>query len=173
MWLYIPCASSPSVPASACTTLDSEQCLLLARSATSSGKHSPPRSWRAWWKQASWMRRLSGLTLPPSTLARFADEWIASLPVSPASPTPLPGSNSETMTIEPSVMATDRSSTSSASSPSVTPPWSSSRTSLLGLLGDGFNQSESDYADSEYQNNLQSHSEFLLAEFSREGRLNP
>jgi hypothetical protein len=147
MWLYVPCASSPSVPASECTTLDSEQCLLLASSVTSSGKHSPPRSWSAWWKRAPWLRRLSGLIWPPSTLARFADEWIASLPVSPASPTASPESNSAMMTTGRSATEMDPSCTSFASSTSVTPPWSSSRTSQLGFLEDGFDPSERNYAD--------------------------
>ena len=85
MWLHVPSTSYPSAPASECTTLDSEQLSTLARSATSSGKPSPPRSWSALWKRNAWMRRLSGLTLPPSTLARGAALWTESLAASRAS----------------------------------------------------------------------------------------
>jgi len=57
----------------------------LAGSATSRGKHSPPRSWLRKWKRAAWLRRLSGLTLPTSTADRGVARFIASLPASLAS----------------------------------------------------------------------------------------
>lgn len=79
MWLHVPSTCYPSAPASECTTLDSGQLSMLERSATSSGKPSPPRSWSGLWKRAAWMRRLSGLTLPPSTLDAGAALWMASL----------------------------------------------------------------------------------------------
>lgn len=47
-------------------------------------------SLRAAWKRAPWMRRLSGLTSPPSTLALGAEQWIASLRASRASRTAKP-----------------------------------------------------------------------------------
>lgn len=107
---------------------------MLARCATSSGKHSRPASWLVWWKQHAWMRRLSGLTLPPSTLDHGAALWIASLRDCPANRTASPENGGGLAIPEASVRAMDRSSTSFASSKSVAPPWSSSRTSQLSLL---------------------------------------
>jgi hypothetical protein len=146
MWLHIPCGFSPSVQASECTTLHSEQSSLLEQCVTSSGKHTPRRSWLASWKRNAWMRRLSGLTLPPSTLDRGAESWMQSLRDSRANPTALRESGSATATSEHTEKATDPSCTSSESCPSVDPPWSSSRTSQLGLLGDGFDLSVMNYA---------------------------
>jgi len=57
----------------------------LAGSATSRGKHTQPRSWLRRWKKGTWLRRLSGLTLPTSTASHGAERWIASLPASLAS----------------------------------------------------------------------------------------
>jgi hypothetical protein len=45
----------------------------------------PPRSLSDAWKKKSWMGRLSGLTLEPSTAARGAVRWIASLEATPVS----------------------------------------------------------------------------------------
>jgi hypothetical protein len=147
MWMHVPLECLASVPASGCTTLDLAQCSMLAQSATSSGKHSAPASWLRSWKQNAWMLRLSGLTLPPSTLERGAASWIASLRACHASPIPSPASGKGTTTDAPLVRETAQSSTSFASLPSVAPPWSSSRTSQLGLLGDGFGQLATNYAD--------------------------
>lgn len=60
---------------------------MLAQSVTSNGKHTRPASWSLSWRRNAWMRRLCGLTSPPSTLAHGAESWIASLRVSRASPT--------------------------------------------------------------------------------------
>lgn len=65
---------------------------MLARSATSSGKHSPPRSWSVSWKRDAWIRRLCGLTSPPSTLGRGVALWMESLAASLASLGVLPES---------------------------------------------------------------------------------
>lgn len=48
------------------------------------------RSLRAAWTRAPWIRRLSGLTSPPSTLQAGVDRWIASLRDSHASRTATP-----------------------------------------------------------------------------------
>lgn len=53
------------------------------------------RSLSAAWKKGTWIKRLSGLMLAHSPAQRFADEWIASLPVSHARQSQSPGSNSE------------------------------------------------------------------------------
>ncbi len=150
MWLHVPSAFCPSAPVSAVTTLDSEQCSLLERFATSSGKRSPRRSWSLSWRRNVWMQRLSGLTLPPSTLARGAASWIASLQGSPASPTASLVSDEGTTTSA-HVAPTNQglSCTPHASSPSVSPPWCSSRTSQIGfeIADSGFDPSAKNYAD--------------------------
>ena len=79
-WLYIPHTTTlTSAPAPGCS--DSQQESPLAAtyepSLTLSGKHSQrPLSWRGW-KTRHWIRRLSGITLPPlqtrSHLNTFAD----------------------------------------------------------------------------------------------------
>lgn len=93
-WLYIPnrpkSHCSPELPAlpSVCRSLslDYEPCVTL------NGKpERRPLSWREW-KNRPWIRRLSGMTLPPSTADRLAAEWISSLPVSPVSRGATPGS---------------------------------------------------------------------------------
>lgn len=147
MWLRVPCESSRSAQGLECTTLHSEQCLMLEQSATWSGKHTPPHSWLALWKRNAWMRRLSGLTSPPSMLERGAESWMQSLRDFPANRTAAQGNVSETAMHAHTEKATGPLSTSSESYPSVDPPWSSSRTSQLGLLGDGFDLSARNYAD--------------------------
>jgi hypothetical protein len=150
MWLHVPkCALSRSALGSGCMTLHSEQCLLLEQFVTSSGKHSPQRSWSGLWKRASWMRRLSGLTLPPSRLEDGAASWMRSLQDCLASPTARQAANSAMKIRGRSGVATARSRTSSASYPSVDPPWSSSRTSQIGFdtISNGFDLSATNYAE--------------------------
>lgn len=48
-----------------------------------------PQSLLRAWKTKPWMKRLSGLTLPPSTAERGAARWISSLAATRASQTPL------------------------------------------------------------------------------------
>lgn len=76
MWLYVP---SPSAPESAASTWGSDALARLARSATSSGKHSAPRVWSTRCKRAPWIKLLSGVTYEPSTLERGVAAWISSL----------------------------------------------------------------------------------------------
>lgn len=61
-----------------------------ASSLTWKGKPMPPSSWSRAWKKHPWMRHLSGLTSPPSTVAAGAARWISSLPDSPVSRTASP-----------------------------------------------------------------------------------
>jgi len=83
-WLYVPglacstkeCAPHPSF-------LDGT----IAPSVTSKGKLMQPQALSRAWKTALWMKRLSGLTLSPSTASHGVERWIASLPVSRANPT--------------------------------------------------------------------------------------
>lgn len=87
-WLYLPGVSCPSAPASEDLTsacdLPSQR---LAASATWRGKPRQQRSWSRAWKTGGSIRRLSGLTLPPSTLEHGVEQWIASCRAIPASPT--------------------------------------------------------------------------------------
>ena len=91
MWLYIP---SSALPASECLESDCAPGLdtwasRLAPSVTLSGRLSPPASWRRAWPKAPWMTRLSGPTLPASTLTHGVEQWIASLAGSRAKTCPL------------------------------------------------------------------------------------
>ncbi len=81
------------VPGLAASTLASELPLPeRARSVTSRGRHMPPRYWSRAWRKGGWIRRLSGLTLPPSTLDRGVASWIASCRVTHANRTATPAS---------------------------------------------------------------------------------
>ena len=93
-----------------------------------------PQHWRRAWATKSWMRLLSGLTLPPSTAERGVALWISSLRASRVSPTASPESDQATRTSGRSATVAGRSRMASESSKSVPPPWSSLRTSGPGLL---------------------------------------
>ena len=115
------------------------------------GKVTPrPRSWPGW-KNRPWSARLFGAAIwQDSTQGHFLDWWTSSLRGCHASPTPALAVRPETPTIEVSAKtATDPSHNSCGSSPSVAPPWSSSKTSQLGfdLLTNGFDQSATNYAE--------------------------
>ena len=77
----MPCQSSNS--AQATEDSGSESTLppaeALAASVTWRGKLSPRRIWSKRWKRVSWLRRLSGLTSPPSTLSSGVAAWTSSL----------------------------------------------------------------------------------------------
>lgn len=65
MWLYVPSQSAQESEGSI-----SELILLspetFARSSMWRGKRSPPAAWSKRWRKVSWLRLLSGATLPPS-----------------------------------------------------------------------------------------------------------
>lgn len=106
-WLYIPNppeTSSPSAPASGdssseLNSLSTASANLVAGSVTWRGKPQPLPAWSRRWKQGGFIRRLSGLTLEPSTAQRFADSWISSLRETRAKETQLPESGSANWTI--------------------------------------------------------------------------
>lgn len=88
-WLYIPLAC---VQVSECSTKDLDPHpsfleLNSALSVTLKGKPLQPQRLLSTWKKESWIRRLYGLTLPPSTAQRGVEKWIASLQVSHANRT--------------------------------------------------------------------------------------
>jgi len=95
------------------------------------------------WQMKPWMKRLSGLTLPPSTASRGVARWISSLPAHRASPTVSPGRERDSTTNE----AAQSSNTSPASSEKFSPNWSFWKTSGSGGQVDIFETSESSYSD--------------------------
>lgn len=123
-WIFVPSPISNCAPASAdSASASSSPCPERVASLWWRGKPMPPQFWRRAWAKAPWLRRLSGLTSPPSTLEACALAWIASFPVIRANRTARPASSSATPTIASS------SGTSSASSRSAGLIVSSVRTS--------------------------------------------
>lgn len=91
-WLFIP---SHCVPELECSTKDCAPDASFSASSkepfvTLKGKPLRPQRLLAAWRKNAWMRRLSGLTLPPSTAERGMAAWISSLPASHASRTVSP-----------------------------------------------------------------------------------
>lgn len=82
-WYYAPCISAPATAASSShsNSQESRPEPWLTLSGTPTQR---PLSWHGW-KTRPWIKHLSGLTSPPSTVQRGVDAWILSLPVSPAS----------------------------------------------------------------------------------------
>ena len=78
--------------------MDCEALSLLARSVTWKTKSVSPQSLRRVWKTVPSIRRLSGLTSPPSTQNLGVAEWISSLGDSRVSPTVSREASSEKMT---------------------------------------------------------------------------
>jgi hypothetical protein len=87
MWIHLPSKPSAYVADTAELSLDSEALSLLERSATWKTSSVSQASWRRVWKTVPSIRRLSGLTSPPSTLNRGVAAWASSLAASPASHT--------------------------------------------------------------------------------------
>jgi hypothetical protein len=84
MWIVLPSTCSVSSPESVGSTLESgEPFHALAQSVTWRGKPMRLQHWRAAWKRAPWMRRLSGVMLSPSTASHGVAAWISSLAASP------------------------------------------------------------------------------------------
>jgi hypothetical protein len=89
VWLYVPGLEGWSLP----STLSSEQA--TEPSVSLRGTLCKPESLRRAWKTGRSIRRLSGMTLPPSTANAGVDAWILSLPVSHANRSVLRGSDSD------------------------------------------------------------------------------
>lgn len=99
-WTYVPGISCPSVTGTVEQSSPSdpwhgyEPWLVLSGTPT-----RRPFSWRGWVRR-DWIKRLSGMSLNRSTAQRGVDEWISSLPVSPANRSARPVSVAElTMTV--------------------------------------------------------------------------
>lgn len=85
-WLYIP--------GTAASNSDSSLPLQgIERSVTWRGNCPSRRVLLNLWNKKSWMKRLSGLTLEPSTANRGVEKWISSLPDSRVSRSHLPGND--------------------------------------------------------------------------------
>lgn len=78
----MPSTSAPATEASNSPS-DSPECPPEPWLTLSGTPTQRPLSWHGW-RRRTWIRRLSGLTCAPSTLARGLDEWTSSLPGSPA-----------------------------------------------------------------------------------------
>lgn len=92
MWLYLPSTSAPATEDSSSPSdpwHGYEPWLTLSGTPT-----QRPFSWSGWRKRV-WIRLLSGMTSPRSTLDRGVAEWISSLPVSRASRSARLGSSVE------------------------------------------------------------------------------
>jgi len=87
-WLYLPSTCLPSAPELEGSNSASElPSPARVASLTWRGKPRRPQLWLRAWKRGGYIRLLSGLILPPSTLSRGVDSFIASLREIPASPT--------------------------------------------------------------------------------------
>lgn len=139
-WLYVPsaCAAAGGGLTLASTLeLDERGSEALAQSAWWRGKRSPSPLWRRRWSKVAWLRRLSGVTFEPSTLARGVASWIASLADTPASHFPLP------VTAAAKTTSATSGQTSFAFFESASPPGASSRTSPVICLSEDTTSSES------------------------------
>lgn len=83
-WLFVPESEGWSLESA--FRLDTP----IAPSVMWRGKPMPPRSWQRAWEKHSWLRLLSGTTLPPSMADLGVDAWISSLRATPASPSATP-----------------------------------------------------------------------------------
>ena len=78
MWLHLPTIQSASAPDTGELNLDSTRLSQLEQSAMWKSKFRQQRSWLLVWKKDISIRRLSGLTLKPSTLNHGVEKWISS-----------------------------------------------------------------------------------------------
>ena len=96
MWVHLP--SSVSVQDTEVLNSDYRPWKILSRSVTWKTTSRKPQFWQREWKKDSSLKRLSGVTLPPSTVHRGVAKWISSLEDSHASRGLLQESNSERKT---------------------------------------------------------------------------
>ena len=83
MWVHLP--SSVSVQDTEELNSDYQPWKILSRSVTWKTTSRKPQFWQREWKKDSSLKRLSGATLPPSTVHRGVVKWISSLEDSHAS----------------------------------------------------------------------------------------
>lgn len=139
-WLYVPSACAPEAAGltlASTLELDERGSEALAQSAWWRGKRSPSPLWRRRWSKVAWLRRLSGVTCAPSTLAHGVASWIASLAATPAN-----------HSASPAIAAAKTTSVTSGQMSleffeSASPPGASSRTSPVICLSEDTTSSES------------------------------
>lgn len=91
MWLYIPAldpvlSSPPTAPAARASIEPGDwRSQVLSQACTWRGKPSPPHAWSRRCAKASWLQLLYGAMCTPSQAAAYADAWMGSSAVSPAS----------------------------------------------------------------------------------------
>ena len=96
MWIYIPSTSCRSAPGSEDSISESDwRFQALEQSAWLRGKPLPARSWHQRWTKDRCIQRLSGRMPEPSTVEHGLAEFMASLPVIPASLSPSQASDEE------------------------------------------------------------------------------
>ena len=83
MWVHLP--SSVSVQDTEELNSDYQPWETLSQSVTWKTTSRKPQFWQREWKKDSSLKRLSGATLPPSTVHRGGVKWISSLEDSHAS----------------------------------------------------------------------------------------
>lgn len=83
-WLYVPGVEGSR------SDLTSQQADAVAASVWWRGKPSPSASWSKRWSEVTWLRRLSGMTSAPSTVARGVASLTSSLRASRANPSASP-----------------------------------------------------------------------------------
>lgn len=99
MWIYIPSTYCRSAPGSEDSISESDwRFQALAQSAWLRGKPLPARSWHRRWTKDRCIQRLSGRMPEPSTVERGLAEFMASLPATPANPSPSQASDEEPKT---------------------------------------------------------------------------
>jgi hypothetical protein len=91
VWVYLPTTCCPSAPDLEPSTSElASHAQALAASVWSRGEPTKPSFWLRAWKRGTYRRLRSGATRPPSSLSDGVASWIASLLVTPASPTAWP-----------------------------------------------------------------------------------
>ena len=141
MWLHVPASCLSALASDSSTSDSNSQCQALALSVTSRGRFMRAAYWRRVCAKDPSILRLSGLTLPPSTLDLGAASWISSLAASRAS-------HSHSLENNAGIQTSARSlSMSSESWKPVAPPWFSLKTSLPGCHADTQEDSAKLYAD--------------------------
>lgn len=100
MWLHVPSTYLPSAQASEGSSSGSTSLVpAVESSVTWRGKLRHARFWRAAWKKATWLQRLSGLTSAISPSSGSCSNESTSSPLdTPASRTPWPGNERVTRT---------------------------------------------------------------------------
>jgi hypothetical protein len=156
LWLFVPCPCAAESEDSTSESNSQPNTLALekfARSCTSKGKHMRPQYWRSAWAKESYLRPLSGLTLPPSQMQNAASTFarrlantgsISGSADSRASRSPLRAARRETGT---SVICGPTLSSISLHTLLVPSSWKTCQASFLEMVEDSSGESLTIYTD--------------------------